>query len=460
MFDHVLCVYPYRREVSNSGFLPPLGLEYIAVIIKPHARTMDLVDLRKYPGRMKDFLRPETDLVCFSINWDRDADFMCEEIRSVPPEIFTLVGGRHATEDPEGWLTRCPNVDALVRGDGEEAVAEFCKGVPLDRIAGLSFRRNGRLSHNPVRKTGPIQDRPFPVRSLRKTSYPVLVDGADIGVTMDLVAGSRGCPFNCKFCTFNQNPWGEKRAWSGRSPESIVDELAEIDAELVAFTDDLFTRDMDRVEKICDLILERGIRKRYIINARLEIARRPDVMKKMEAAGFTVLLVGIESAHDKTLRSMAKGFNTAKIREYFSVLRRSKMFLHGYFILGNLGESEEEIRQITPFAHELGLDSIGLSTLQARPHSGVEALVKTYPGYHISESGKVYSDALSVRDIRKLRRCIHREFYTPGQILHLVRKFARNGVLSLLPAVAPRLPRLVLSVLSRMRRQAKRRARK
>ena len=82
-----------------------------------------------------------------------------------------------------------------------------------------------------------------------------------------------------------------------------------------------FTHDMDRVDRICDLILARGIRKQYVVNARLEIARRPDVLRKMERAGFLMLLLGIESAHDKTLRSMRKGFDVAKIREFCGILR-------------------------------------------------------------------------------------------------------------------------------------------
>ena len=118
MFQHVLCVYPYRREFSDMGFFPPLGLEFIAAVIEPHAQALDIVDLRKEPGRATDFMRPETDLICFSINWGLNADFLREEIRSIPPGIFTLVGGRHATEDPELWLSDCPNVDAVIRGDG------------------------------------------------------------------------------------------------------------------------------------------------------------------------------------------------------------------------------------------------------------------------------------------------------------------------------------------------------
>ena len=70
MFRHVLCVYPYRRELNDVGFFPPLGLEFIAAVIEPYAETLEIIDLRKDPGHSKDFIRPETDLVCFSINWD------------------------------------------------------------------------------------------------------------------------------------------------------------------------------------------------------------------------------------------------------------------------------------------------------------------------------------------------------------------------------------------------------
>ena len=183
---------------------------------------------------------------------------------------------------------------------------------------------------------------------------------------------------------------------------------------------------MDRVERICDLILQRGIRKKYIINARLEVARRPDVLRKMERAGFVALLLGIESAQDKTLRAMRKGFDTAKIREYCAVLRGYRISLLGYFILGNIGESEQEMLQIAPFAHELGLDAIILSILQARPYSGLDELVAANPAYHIAKNGKVFSDELSIKELRQLRGRINREFYTAGQVLQILGKGARQ----------------------------------
>ena len=431
MFQHALCVYPYRKDLKKFQFIPPLGLELIGKVIEPYSRALDIIDLRYESKRTPDFLRSETDMVCFSVNWKRRVEFLREEIMSVPPDIFTILGGRHATEDPEGWLTSCPNVDAVVRGDGEEVMEDLCKGVSLENIAGLSFRNGGGIIHNSVRRLGAIKDQLYPNRSLRRYTYEVEAQNISTGAEMDIISASRGCPFKCTFCSFNFNPWGEKRNWSARSPESIVEELAQIKAPLVGFTDEIFSYDMDRVERICDLILDRGIRKKYIINARLEIARRPDVIRKMELAGFAMLLLGIESAHDKTLHSMRKGFNTRKIREYFAVLRDRPMILNGYFILGNIGESVEEMMQIVPFAHELELDTLVLCLLRSNPHSGLDELVAQNSDYHIAPNGKIYSDHCSAKELLRLRRRLDQKFYSKRQLLHILDKGRRTGLLKL-----------------------------
>ena len=459
-FKHALCVYPYRRELNDAGFFPPLGLEFIAAVARPHVESLDLIDLRMERGRTTDFLRPQTDLVCFSVNWDIGQDFLAGEIRSVPPGVLTIVGGRHATECPDRWLKEFPNVDAVVRGDGEEAMEEICRGLPMERIAGLSFRRDGRIHHNPNRMLGKVQDDLYPDRRLRRCAYVMKIKGASTGLKIDSIATSRGCPFNCTFCSFNRNPWGEKRGWTARSPESVVDELAEMEARIVAFTDDLFTHDMERADRICDLILSRGIRKKYIVNARLEIARRPDVLRKMERAGFFMLLLGVESAHDKTLRSMRKGFDVARIREYFQVLRHSRMILHGYFILGCIGESVDDILRIAPFAHELGLDTLGLSGLRYSPYSGLDELVAGSPGYHIASSGKIYSDHCSAADLRRLRQRIQLQFYTPAQIARIARKGLQAGAGGFLPGILPYVPRIAARLLTYFWQRARRRARK
>jgi radical SAM superfamily enzyme YgiQ (UPF0313 family) len=428
---HVLCVYPYRVELGAAeSFYPPLGLEIIAAMIEPYCRSIDVVDLRRESKRTKDFLRPDTDLVCFSVNWDRERGFVREQILSVPQHIRTVVGGRHATEDPEWWLNECRNVDILVRGHGEDAAKEIVRGRALDEIAGISYRLNGCMHHTPARQCGPVTDDFAPNRRLRRYEYSIDMPGFRTGLTFDAVASSLGCPYNCRFCSFSRNPWGAKRPWSARSPESVVDELSQTDAKFVGFVDDIFTYDMDRVAAICDLIMARGIRKRYGVNARVEIARRPDVLEKMERAGFSLLLLGIESTQDRTLRSMKKGFDTRRLREYFRVLKKSKMLLHGYFIIGNIGESEEEMRQTAPFARELGVDTVSLSLLRNERYSGLDELVAQAEGYHIAPDGSVFSDRYSPGHLRELRDRTYREFYTASQVFHVAGKILGSGLLT------------------------------
>ncbi len=442
-YRHVLCVYPYRVELSRTVHFPPLGLELIAAALNPFADSIDVVDLRRESGRTVDFIRPDTDLICFSVNWDKESGFVRDEIRSAPPDVLTIVGGRHASYDPEQWLKDCPNVDIIVRGDGEEAATEIAEGRELDGMPGISFRRNGKLSHGPARCPGPVDDNIFPDRSKRKYVYNVPAQSRIGAIVLDAVASSRGCPFNCAFCSFDRNPWGVKRNWSARSPESVVRELEQVDASHIIFVDDNFTHDMDRVDKICDLLIERGIRKRYGVNARVEIARRPDVLRKMERAGFSMLLLGIESGQDKTLKSMRKGFDTRRLREYFRVLGKSRMFLHGYFILGCIGETEEEMLEIAPFARELGLDSLGLCILRNNPFSGLDELVAETPGYHIAPSGDIYSDDIPIARLRQIRREICKIFYYDrGQIWRMVRKLLGNRMLTL--GMLARLPGFLL----------------
>jgi radical SAM superfamily enzyme YgiQ (UPF0313 family) len=431
VYRHVLCVFPYRRKNRpRAVHYPPLGLEIVAAALKPFAREIDVVDLRLEAGRTVDFLRAETDLVCFSVNWAWDPAFVREEVRSVPARILTVVGGRHATYDPEVWFADCPNVDIVVRGDGEDAVREIALGVPLEAIAGASFQRSKEILHNPPRRYGALSEELYPDRHLRRYVYSVPQGGGWGSLTADCVASSRGCPFNCKFCSQNKNPWGTKRNWAARSPESVVREIEKIEAKVVFFVDDNFAHDMDRIGAICDLLTARGIRKRFVFEGRVDIARRPDVLGKMERAGFSAVFLGVESAQDRTLRSMRKGFTTRQVRERFRILRKSRMILHGFFMLGLIGEDEEEMLEIAPYARELGLDTLSLTILRNDPYTGLEELVARSPGYHIAPTGEIYSDRYSLERLRDLRRRICREFYTPAQALRVIVKGVRNRLLT------------------------------
>jgi radical SAM superfamily enzyme YgiQ (UPF0313 family) len=230
-------------------------------------------------------------------------------------------------------------------------------------------------------------------------------------VEFDTVLGSRGCPYKCKFCTFSLNPLGQKREYVARSPESVVDEIEASQGKIILFADDNFFVEPDRVERICDLLIERGIDKWYFANARLEVAKYPHMLEKAYRAGVRVLFLGIESASDRILKQLGKGFNTRQVRDAFTVLRRFPFFCHGFFMYGNVGETDE-------FARELGVHSIGLSLLRIDKFTPLRQLVESTPGYWISSRGHVYSQEFDRKRLVRIRNRIRNRFlFRPGQQL-------------------------------------------
>lgn len=428
-YKHALCIYPYRRELPDYHFCPPLGLEYIAASIEHLVDKITIVDMR-YEGDITGFVTNETDLVCISVNWGFESDFFTEVIRKIPAHILTIVGGRHATANVVELFENCPNLDVIVRGDGEEAIRELLeKGSPRE-VAGVSYRERGEIIHNPNRELPAVNNKLSPNRALRRYRYRIALGGFDLGIEFDSISSSRGCPFNCKFCTFSMNPYGVKREWSARTPESVVEELKTIRAPFVGFTDDNFTYDMERVERICELIIKERIKKTFFINTRLDIAKRPDVLSKMYRAGFRVFLIGIESACDKSLKLLNKGFTIAQVRKAFEVLRKFPFIYHGYFIIGNIGETEKDMLSIAGFAREIGVDTLSLSLLRCEKYSPLKALIEKSPGYYIEDDGRVCSELYPRAKLRKIMRKVQHDFYNVPQILKVLKKFMASGLIN------------------------------
>jgi radical SAM superfamily enzyme YgiQ (UPF0313 family) len=141
-------------------------------------------------------------------------------------------------------------------------------------------------------------------------------------------------------------------------------------------------------------------------------------------------LLGIESAQDKTLASMNKGFTTAKVKEYFEVLRQFNFIYHCYFIIGNIGETRDEMLDIVNFSHELGVDTLGLSVLRATKYSPLKEMLQGLDDYHIEEgSGKVYSDRISLKELQQIRRDIYASFFTLPLILQILKKLIIHRLL-------------------------------
>lgn len=437
-YKHVLCLYPYEADQRPGiGIWPPTGLEYIATALKGRVGKVSLIDLRHEralckPERMAAFIRTGVDLVFVSVYWKARYAAVCEFIRNLPAGVPVIAGGREASDNVEDLLDKCPNLAAVVRGEGEHTVQDIVAGRPWEQIAGLSFRQDGRIVHNPNRPLQPLDTIEPPDRSMRRYAYVPILRGCKLlPLQFDTVLSSRGCPYHCTFCTFSLNPLGQKRDYVSRSPESVVDEIAASPARMILFADDNFFYEPDRVERICDLLIERGIRKCYFANARLEIAQQPRMLEKAYQAGFRMILLGIESASDRILKQMNKGFDTQQVREAFQTLRRFPFYYHAYFIYGNVGETEQEMLAIPDYARELGVHSISLSRLRVDKYTPMRKLIEKSPGYRISQNGYVYCDAFDKQKLRGIRDRIRNGFMLkPSQVSRMLSTIHHSGILS------------------------------
>ena len=453
----------FGSSTAAVGLFPPTGLEYIAASIKGLVDKITLLDLRyarKYrdPDELRRFIRSEIDLLCIGVQWDAGFEGVCAFVSQLPDDVTTVVGGRKATEEVEYLFQRCPNIDLIVRGEGEEIIQQLVRGVPWRDIRGLSYRENGAVVHNENHDLPDLQRIAFPDRSLRQHDYYWSQFGIRLSRrTFDTVLTTRGCPFKCKFCTFSLNPLGQKREYTERPFESVIEELKTITADVVLFSDDNMFTNPRRAEQLCDSIIENGIQKIFVVQARIDVARHRRLLDKAWQAGFRVFLIGVESPHDRILTQLQKGITQKQIREAFAVLTQYDFYLHGYFIYGNIGETEEEMLYIPTFAREIGLDSISFQKLRIEKFSPLKELVESTPGYYYSRvGGPVYSDRYGRKELKRIRNRIRSTFYTVPQLLRIAAKARRIGLLSGRD-VAVALAKLPLIAMKRMTVRAEKR---
>jgi len=464
-YKHVLALNPYFGDSTAAmGMFPPTGLEYIAASMKDLVGKVTLLDLRyegayRKPEVLGEFITSQVDLLCISIRWESQFEKICDFVSQLPPEVCTIVGGYKATLEVEYLFERCPNIDMVVRGEGEDIIQQIVAGVPYKDILGLSYRENGRIIHNKIHELPDIARIPFPDRSLRRHDYYWIQHGVRLSRrTFDTILTTRGCPFKCKFCTFSLNPLGQKRSYTERPLESVIEELKTIKADFVLFSDDNFFTNPKRSEELCDLIIENKIKKTFAVQARIDMAKYPKILEKAEKAGFRLFLIGIESPHDWILKLLQKGITQQQIRDAFAVLTQYNFFLHGYFIYGNIGETEEEMLYIPKFAKEIKVDSISFQKLRIEKFSPLKEVVEKTPGYYYGHiGGPVYSDRYGHKELKQIRNRIRSGFYDLPQIMHIAKKARRIGLVNGrdLAAALPNLPLLIYRLAKRKIRKKK-----
>ena len=243
-------------------------------------------------------------------------------------------------------------------------------------------------------------------RSIRQYEYPWMTLKGDNVIT------SVGCPMVCAFCKWRENIFGDLQPWIGREPEDVVAELEATDADVVHLVDANFAADLGRLERICDLLIERDVRHLYACEIRVNaLAKSAELVKKMERAGFFMFMVGVESNQPRLLKAMRKGYTVEMCRRAFRHLAQTSILALGNFLIGNPGETADEMLGIADYAAELGIDFISPNKIYAYADTDFERWVLAQPGMRVVGRRRyVVSDTYGVEDLRRIQARIQLRF--------------------------------------------------
>lgn len=363
--------------------MPLLGPVYLGTILKKRGHEVEIYN--------EDFLTPdysrlEADLVCVSILTATAPRGYA--IADTFPREKVIIGGVHASLLPEEALLHARQV---VVGEAEEVIADVVEGRLKDPI---------------------VQGRP--VADLDALPVPdfALVKGFKPRIPIIPVSTSRGCPFDCSFCSVTKM-FG--RRYRFRSAENVMAELTERGKQKYFFCDDNFTANPARTRRLLGMIEAAGIRG-WICQIRCDVARDKELLNAMARAGCAVVCIGLESINQKTLRSFGKRQSVRQIVHAIRSIHRKGIMIHGMFVLGGDDDNAKTVWDTVRFALREKLDTLQISILTPFPGTRVYEMLEAqkriftkdwslYDGHHIVFTPKLLSaKELQVAVIHAYRR--------------------------------------------------------
>lgn len=384
----------FAERWSKGSSMPPLGLLYIGAVLEKEGIETRIVpaDMKKMNwGKIKqEILDYEPDLVgVTSTTENRFQSFKLIQLaKRVYPPALTIMGGPHASMAAEDCLSHIPELDLVVRGEGEMTMLELCRcfregkySEGSDSIPGITFRKNGRIQSNP--SAAPIQDLdglPYPAFHLipfEEYNFKFPVPGKGELPSVNIMT-SRGCPFDCNFCATPVN-WGRKVRM--RSPENVIYEIEKLIREygvkVIFFFDDTFNANARRVEKICDLIIERKLYIYWKCDVRIDLIDKP-LLAKMKEAGLFHLSFGLEAGSERVRnRIIGKKVDVEDFHNLVKWCRELEVIPNAFFIFSHPTETWEEAQETIKIIEQYG--------------EGIEAsiaILHIYPGTPLEKTAK------------------------------------------------------------------------
>ncbi len=285
-------------------------------------------------------------------------------LRSLKASVKIVMGGYDPSLAPEAYKHESSNVDFIVRGEGEitfrELVRAIENGESFEQIAGLSFRQDGEWIETPSRGVHSLEgdDIRLPNRDSR-----VLRGYTMLGRQVDVVETSRGCTFDCSFCSIIQMRGRNFHTYSFDRVLADIRDAREHGAQTIFLVDDNITLNVHRFEELCKAIVAAGLNDiEYIIQGMTSaIANHGETLAPlMRKAGFKYVFLGIENileddlqflraSSKNILRDNGQRVGNATMRA-IEHIHRNKMYVVGGLIVGNPGDTRESVEANLRFA--------------------------------------------------------------------------------------------------------------
>jgi anaerobic magnesium-protoporphyrin IX monomethyl ester cyclase len=363
-------------RLQVMGF-PPIGIMSLSSVLKRAGHEVRLFD-QANPDTPNDFIveavrREKPDLVGLSFLSTTSypyAKILARALRAATPDVKLAFGGVFATLNSEHVKKQVPEVDFVCRGDGEQLILDLVAHLEdPSGVLGVTWQdQDGTVRQNPGRPLDRDLDQwPFPDREGLELDF---VESMPLDVPVVLsrerfttMQTSRGCPWPCVFCDI---PVFNEGKWRSRSPEHVIAEFEQLRKDgygAVYFVDDHFLLQPKRIESICKGINDAGLEIQWGCEGRVDSVCM-DLFPAMAKAHCRTLMFGIESGSQKILDRLKKEQTLAQTETAVLAAKKAGIeIVHGFFVIGNPDETEEDMCATFRFAERLPLDTFAFNRL-------------------------------------------------------------------------------------------------
>lgn len=436
----VLLINPLTIEDSMVNITPNLGLGYIAASLRNNGFQVDIWD-----GVKKGMTRKKLEERLKTLDYDA-AGFQAytrsvkevrqglEMVKSLNPNILTIIGGPHPSGDPEGSITHL-KTDYAFRGEAEIGLVQLLKKLsgqedkPFGDIPNLIWKNNGEIVCNPLQPIEDLDAVEMPSWDLiNPNDYPYAPIGAfSKKFPLTTISTTRGCPYRCTFCANNTIMGRKVRA---RSTELVLKEMELLHDKYgireFQIIDDNFTSQKAMTLGVCRGIIDRGwdISLSFPNGVRLSTLDEK-ILHLLEKAGCYSLGLGIESGSPRTLKNMRKVQSIEEIKEKVNLIHRvTKIRTTGFFIIGYPTEDKEDILQTIRFSKELPINRAQFTICLPVPGTEMtdqmikEGKLTNMDFSDISFQNILYvPENMTLKELRQCRTKAYMEFYLRFRII-------------------------------------------